>query len=408
MRPRRRKSSRGTPPCRCPDRNWRNGTSTTATAGRMPMMTPTAPFPDQQHGVPEDGGVYQPRRGSVAGLHLPPGAGSRVTRAGFAGVDGVGGLLFRPSCPTVWVFRPRFAPCSISSPRNCHEPSLADRNAHPLCGTLTDRKRSIQTLRHSAAIYHVHSTRLRVAFFEEQMSLNETLGGSPCGSDDFGRGRADRRWQSRGPARIGEVEAVVREDGVDAVGHGFAEEVAGDAGRGFLAELHESEVRHPVDRDEVVELAFRRPHLGDVEPDVFSAPSGGRKASISSAVPYRASVILGSISIRPPLFLASLALITRRARLGGTPCSKISRHAARGIACAVILVPESSPQHSSHIVGAVTARSFGMDNLHVVHRLPQQQQCGGDRPEVLSRDRRLCQVDWILERRKDAGLQSRG
>ena len=66
-----------------------------------------------------------------------------------------------------------------------------------------------------------------------------------------------------GAARIGEVETVVREDGVVAVGDGRrhgAQEVAGNACCRLLRELDEGELRHPVDRDEEVELAFRRPH----------------------------------------------------------------------------------------------------------------------------------------------------
>ena len=79
--------------------------------------------------------------------------------------------------------------------------------------------------------------------------------------------------------RIGEVHAVVGEDGVDAVGYGLhqrAQEVAGDAPRRLLVELDEGELGHPVDRDEEVQLALGRADLRDVPHGVCEQTPVGR------------------------------------------------------------------------------------------------------------------------------------
>jgi len=65
-------------------------------------------------------------------------------------------------------------------------------------------------------------------------------------------------------ARRRELDAVVGQDRVDLVGHGFeetAKEVGRDPRRGFLVQLDEGELRGAVNRDEEVELALLGPDL---------------------------------------------------------------------------------------------------------------------------------------------------
>src|SRR4029453_15050935 len=68
-----------------------------------------------------------------------------------------------------------------------------------------------------------------------------------------------------------ELKPVVREHGVNAVGHAFNEpsqEVRRDPTRGLFVELREGEFADPVDRDEQIQLAFFGPHLRQVDVDV--------------------------------------------------------------------------------------------------------------------------------------------
>ena len=70
-----------------------------------------------------------------------------------------------------------------------------------------------------------------------------------------------------GLARMSEREAQVRQDGVDAVGHRLdqgAQDVAAVARGRLLVQLDKGKLGNPVDRHEQVQLALRRPHLGDV------------------------------------------------------------------------------------------------------------------------------------------------
>ena len=72
-------------------------------------------------------------------------------------------------------------------------------------------------------------------------------------------------------ARIGEVRAVVGQDGVDFVGNGFekgSEEVRGDAPRRLLMQLGEGELRGSVDGHEEIELAFLGADFGNVDVEV--------------------------------------------------------------------------------------------------------------------------------------------
>ncbi len=78
---------------------------------------------------------------------------------------------------------------------------------------------------------------------------------------DLGDGRAAR-------ARVGEVRPVIREHGVDPVGHHrdqAAEEVGRDAPGRPLVQLREGELAGAVDGDEQVELALLGAQLGDVD-----------------------------------------------------------------------------------------------------------------------------------------------
>ena len=81
------------------------------------------------------------------------------------------------------------------------------------------------------------------------------------GAADLGCGRADV------PGRD-EVRAVVGQHGVDPVGHGLdecAQEVTGDAARGFLVQLDKGELGCTVDGNQKVEPALCRVDLGDVD-----------------------------------------------------------------------------------------------------------------------------------------------
>ena len=72
-------------------------------------------------------------------------------------------------------------------------------------------------------------------------------------------------------ASVGELHAVVGENRVDAVGDGFdkiPEELGGSHLAGLLDKADKGELRGPVDGDEQIELAFLRPHLGDVDVNV--------------------------------------------------------------------------------------------------------------------------------------------
>src|SRR6266567_388728 len=69
-------------------------------------------------------------------------------------------------------------------------------------------------------------------------------------------------------ARLGEVRAIVGQDGVDFVGNGFdkgSEEVCGDPPRRLLVQLGEGELRGPVDGYEEIELAFLGTNFGNVD-----------------------------------------------------------------------------------------------------------------------------------------------
>ena len=58
---------------------------------------------------------------------------------------------------------------------------------------------------------------------------------------------------------------------MDGVGHNFdegAQEVSGDAARGFFMQLNEGELGHPIDGDEAVEPALGGLDLGDVDLEV--------------------------------------------------------------------------------------------------------------------------------------------
>ena len=72
---------------------------------------------------------------------------------------------------------------------------------------------------------------------------------------------------------VGELDAVVGQDGVDAIGHGFQqmfEKLPGRSPVCLLDELSDRELAGAVDADEQVELAFGSLHLGNIdveEPD---------------------------------------------------------------------------------------------------------------------------------------------
>jgi hypothetical protein len=78
----------------------------------------------------------------------------------------------------------------------------------------------------------------------------------------------------RGPrvaAGLGEVGAIVREHGVNPVGHSrdqVSEEVAGNAAGDPLMQLNEGERGRAVDGDQQVELALLGSQLGDVDVEV--------------------------------------------------------------------------------------------------------------------------------------------
>ena len=83
--------------------------------------------------------------------------------------------------------------------------------------------------------------------------------------------------------QIGELDAVVGQHRMDLVRNDRdqrLEEAAGCGHAGGLGKLDEGELRRPVDCDEEVQLAFRRPHFGDVDVEVADrvsfelAPSG--------------------------------------------------------------------------------------------------------------------------------------
>ncbi len=68
--------------------------------------------------------------------------------------------------------------------------------------------------------------------------------------------------------QVGELDAVVGQDGVDLIGHGFdqgLEEAGRCPGVGFLDELREGELGCPVDGHEEVEFPLFGSDLGDVD-----------------------------------------------------------------------------------------------------------------------------------------------
>jgi len=72
-------------------------------------------------------------------------------------------------------------------------------------------------------------------------------------------------------AWIGEVGAVVRQNGVDLVGDCLdqvPQEVGCDTPRSFLVQLHESELRGSIDGDEEIEPSHRSANLGDIDVEV--------------------------------------------------------------------------------------------------------------------------------------------
>ncbi len=81
---------------------------------------------------------------------------------------------------------------------------------------------------------------------------------------------------ARGPAvavlrQVGELDAVVREDGVQVVGDGLDQrfqERHGGRPVSLVVQLREGELRSPVDPDVKVELAFLGADLGDVDVEV--------------------------------------------------------------------------------------------------------------------------------------------
>ena len=72
---------------------------------------------------------------------------------------------------------------------------------------------------------------------------------------------------------LGELDPVVRQDGMDLVGHGFEhvlQELPGGLSVSIRNELSDSELGRPVDSDEEKELSLGGLHFGDVdvkEPD---------------------------------------------------------------------------------------------------------------------------------------------
>ena len=71
--------------------------------------------------------------------------------------------------------------------------------------------------------------------------------------------------------QVGELDAVVGEHRVDEVGHGLdqgIEEGCCRLGVGALDELHEGELRGPLDGNVEVELAFGGSDFGDVDVEV--------------------------------------------------------------------------------------------------------------------------------------------
>jgi hypothetical protein len=78
-------------------------------------------------------------------------------------------------------------------------------------------------------------------------------------------------WRPRAAGRIGEVDPVVGQDGVDLVRRGVdegAQKIAGHSRRGLAMKLDESEFGSPVYRDEEIELAFGGPHFSDVDVEI--------------------------------------------------------------------------------------------------------------------------------------------
>lgn len=91
---------------------------------------------------------------------------------------------------------------------------------------------------------------------------------------------------------LGEVRAVVGEDGMASVRNGCdqrPQKVSGDASRGFLVEFNEGELRGPVDRQEEVELAVLGPRFGDVDLEEADRAALKRGALRSIAVRVRQS-----------------------------------------------------------------------------------------------------------------------
>ena len=72
-------------------------------------------------------------------------------------------------------------------------------------------------------------------------------------------------------AWIGEVGAVVRQNGVDLVRDGLdqvPQEVGCDTPRGFLVQLSEGELRGSIDSDEEIKPSHRSANLGNVDVEI--------------------------------------------------------------------------------------------------------------------------------------------
>ena len=84
-------------------------------------------------------------------------------------------------------------------------------------------------------------------------------------------------WSLAVLRQVGELDAVVGENGMDAVGDRLDQRVQEGRCRlrvGALDEVYKSEFRCPVDRDEEIKLAFGGSHLGDVDVDVANRITG--------------------------------------------------------------------------------------------------------------------------------------
>ena len=99
------------------------------------------------------------------------------------------------------------------------------------------------------------------------VGLGEAMLDVVCTADhvEAHRTREDRVSVAR---LLGELDAVVRQDSVDVVGHCFQEvfqELPRCSSIGFVDELGDRELAGAVDADEQVELAFGSLHLGDID-----------------------------------------------------------------------------------------------------------------------------------------------